>query len=75
LVLDPTNIIGVGNFGIVYKGIAKGEEIAVKGPSVDCPKSTFKAFVAEICILCHLGSHENIVEFVGAYTEEMRKGL
>jgi len=68
------SILGAGNFGAVYKGVAKGKPAAIKQPKTDCPKGTFKSMLTEVKVLCYIGLHPNVVGFFGAYTKEINKG-
>jgi len=68
-------MLGMGNFGTVYKGIAKGFPAAVKKPHTDCPKNTFRSFLSEVKILCYIGEHAHVVKFLGAYTKEIQTGI
>ncbi|CAL8136900.1 unnamed protein product, partial [Orchesella dallaii] len=73
--IDTNNLLGFGKFGRVYKGTVKGKVAAVKRPNLYCSKATFKTFLCEINIYCYLGSHQNIVNFIGAYIKEINKGV
>jgi len=68
------SILGAGNFGTVYKGVAKGKPAAIKQPNKDCPKGTFKSVLTEVKVLSYIGLHPNVVGFFGAYTKEINKG-
>jgi len=68
------SILGAGNFGTVYKGVAKGKLAAIKQPNKDCPKGTFNSVLTEVKVLNYIGMHPNVVAFFGAYTTEINKG-
>ncbi|CAL8136846.1 unnamed protein product [Orchesella dallaii] len=75
LKVDTTDVIGAGNFGTVYKGVARGVSAAVKQPNKNCEKSTFKNALSEIKVMGYIGTHPHIVKFLGAYTKEIRRGF
>jgi len=72
--LETDFVLGRGNFGTVFKGTAKGKEAAIKQPNKDCPKDTFKSVLSEIKVLCYIGLHPNVLEFLGAYVDDIGKG-
>ncbi|CAL8068575.1 unnamed protein product [Orchesella dallaii] len=72
--IDHHCFLGTGNFGVVYKGTAKGIPAAIKQPNKNFPKVSFKSFLEEIKVHCHIGDHAHIVGFLGAYTKEINKG-
>ncbi|CAL8121410.1 unnamed protein product [Orchesella dallaii] len=74
LYIDQHCLLGTGNFGVVYKGTAKGIPAAIKQLNKNCSKASFKSFLEEIKVHCYIGNHENVVEFLGAYTKEIHKG-
>ncbi|CAL8112443.1 unnamed protein product [Orchesella dallaii] len=76
------NIIGKGNFGLVYKATcsisAENDSVlsvAVKIPHPNCAKESFKSLLSELKILSYVGSHPNVVGFVGAYIKEIGRGI
>ncbi|CAL8068308.1 unnamed protein product [Orchesella dallaii] len=72
--IDCQVILGTGQFGIVYKGTVRERLAAIKIPTGNCGKETFKNILSEVRVLCHLGNHQHIVSFLGAYVQEIRKG-
>lgn len=72
--------LGSGAFGIVYKAIAK-EINSVEAETVVAVKTTkklatnemLKALVVELKIMVHLGQHLNIVNLLGAVTQNIAK--
>ncbi|ODM86984.1 Platelet-derived growth factor receptor beta, partial [Orchesella cincta] len=75
-----TLVLGSGTFGTVYRGSAKRRNkdrettVAVKTTNSSSPSTAVSGMISEIKVLSHLGEHENIVNLVGAYTKEIRKG-
>jgi len=76
--------IGSGNFGLVHKGSltsryitlnAVGKPIAIKVPKQDLEVEVFKNVLREVKIMAHVGSHENVVCFIGACTENIRRRI
>jgi len=69
--LDVNNSIGRGAFGVVYKALWKGREVAVKvlGLPYGKDEKLLKTFQKEATVLAKL-SHDNIVEFYGACIRE-----
>jgi len=78
--------LGCGEFGVVYKGFYKAPNsdptearriIAIKTVKEDMELVHVKSFLAEIKTMAFVGSHENIVEFIGACIEriEMSKWI
>eukprot|EP00252_Welwitschia_mirabilis_P017681 TRINITY_DN3913_c0_g1_i1.p1 TRINITY_DN3913_c0_g1~~TRINITY_DN3913_c0_g1_i1.p1 ORF type:complete len:406 (+),score=69.83 TRINITY_DN3913_c0_g1_i1:950-2167(+) len=66
---DPQNRIGVGGFGIVYKGILKdGTEVAVKKLSAQS-KQGIREFLTEIATISD-AKHKNLVRLYGCCVEE-----
>nr|CAI5818223.1 unnamed protein product [Callosobruchus analis] len=65
--LELEEVIGVGGFGKVYRGLWEGREVAVKAarqdPDAD-PEVTLENVIKEAKLFCLL-DHENIVSLVG----------
>ncbi|CAH1957186.1 unnamed protein product [Acanthoscelides obtectus] len=65
--LELEEVIGVGGFGKVYRGLWEGREVAVKAarqdPDAD-PEGTLENVIKEAKLFCLL-DHENIVSLVG----------
>lgn len=60
---------------MVYKGKVNSLDVAIKTTKPKCAGSTLKSLLSEIKTMIYIGKHENAVEFIGAYTAELRKGL
>lgn len=58
-------MVGEGSFGVVYRGIWKGKDVAVKNITTEAER---KAFTVEVRQLSRV-SHENIVRLYGACTK------
>jgi len=52
---------------------AVGTRIAIKVPKQDLEVEAFKNVLREVKIMAHVGSHENVVGFIGACTQNIRK--
>jgi len=75
--------LGLGAFGRVVKAEAttglKGREtittVAVKMARDKNNVAALEALVSELKILIHLGSHENVVNLLGACTKNISRGF
>ena len=66
LIIDDSNELGRGSFGVVMKGEWNGMDVAVKVLHLKkLTKQEQKDFVKEIRILALLGKHQNIVQLYG----------
>ena len=74
------NICGKGNFGAVYKGVARG--LFYRGSETDVAMKTIldvtnhndtDCFLAEIKLLSNLKMHCNLVNMLGSYTSSIRE--
>ncbi|ODM89156.1 Astacin-like metalloprotease toxin 1 [Orchesella cincta] len=74
ITIDVEQLLGSGAFGVVYAGTAKGIKAAIKVPKPGCSLETFKSFLSEVKVMGYLGSHENILGFIGAYVNEIQYG-
>lgn len=79
--LDLYKPIGKGQSGTVYLGEVYKTELNGHFGSVafKCSDSSssildIKNFLSEIKILSYIGHHENIICFIGAYTEKLDRG-
>lgn len=65
--LQLEEVIGIGGFGKVYRGIWKGQQVAVKAArqDVDQPTSAVMANVLQEAKLFWLLNHENIISMMG----------
>ncbi|KAJ8904932.1 hypothetical protein NDN08_001445 [Rhodosorus marinus] len=63
-------LIGQGGFGAVYKGLFRGEIVAIKKAHANTLKSrkAIEEFQREVAVLCAL-NHPNILRFMGACTQ------
>jgi len=69
-------LLGKGEHGAVYSGnIASCKEsVAVKTTCLSLSAESAKQLLAEIKILIYVGKHENVINFIGAYTAEKVTG-
>ncbi|ODM92340.1 Fibroblast growth factor receptor 1 [Orchesella cincta] len=65
LFIDIDNILGKGNFGTVYKGRAKGKDVAIK--LLNNSSATNDSLISELKVLSSIGKHKNVVGFIGAW--------
>ena len=74
------NICGQGNFGTVYKGVARG--LFYRGSETNVAMKTIQdvtnhndtdCFLAEIKLLSNLKMHCNLVNMLGSYTSSIRE--
>jgi len=74
--LDTSVLIGKGEHGAVYSGNISNrkENVAVKTTCLSLSVSSAKRLLTEIKILIHVGNHENVINFIGAYTAEKFTG-
>jgi serine/threonine protein kinase len=75
--LDKSDPIGSGNFSVVYRALVKSrdQQVAVKCPLTTTDAKEFKAMLSEIKLMIHIGTHENIVAFIGACTQSIQQSL
>ena len=78
--LRLTKQLGAGEFGVVYKAIARGIQkceqetiVAVKMLKNGADDELVRALVAELKIMIYLGPHPNVVDLLGAVTENIHK--
>jgi len=75
---DQRSILGQGQFGIIYNGQCErnGEitSVAFKTSKDSENVQSVKSLLAEIKLLIYIGSHPNIIELIGAYTEQIQDG-
>jgi len=78
LVVDKNEILGSGEFGIVFKGRIRHEEVvAVKTTSTSkgaADNMYLKSLLYELKVLIYLGEHDHIVRLQGAYTSRLASG-
>ncbi len=69
----PEDVLGKGAFGIVYKGVYRGQAVAIKTMS-DVEESNMARFRDEILLMRDL-RHENIVVMIGAVWSDVLMAL
>ncbi|CAL8075527.1 unnamed protein product [Orchesella dallaii] len=79
--LESNALLGSGAFGTVVRGIIRnfkgtGEDVsvAVKTTKLSSPPTAITGMMSEIKVLGYLGKHDQIVNLIGAYTKEIRRG-
>eukprot|EP00927_Polykrikos_kofoidii_P032110 TRINITY_DN27448_c0_g1_i1.p1 TRINITY_DN27448_c0_g1~~TRINITY_DN27448_c0_g1_i1.p1 ORF type:complete len:921 (+),score=153.86 TRINITY_DN27448_c0_g1_i1:65-2827(+) len=72
LIIDPSRVLGIGSFGMVFSGRFCGAPVAVKAPRAllhnQGDKVVFESFLNEFRILRRL-RHPNIVSLIGAIVD------
>ena len=63
--------LGKGQYGQCFKIKFDGREVAVKTTKSKLDRVCFKAFLKEAKLMAYIGKHENVVEFLGAYVDEI----
>jgi len=75
---DQRSILGQGQFGIIYNGQCErngeNKSVAFKTTKDSTNVQSLKSLLAEIKLLIYIGSHPNIIELIGAYTEQIQNG-
>ncbi|ODM94346.1 Vascular endothelial growth factor receptor 1 [Orchesella cincta] len=78
----PTSPLGCGTFGTVYRAIlcrnTEGKNIPVAVKTTNPTFSNvehFKALLSELKIMTVIGNHKNIVNLIGACTEDIKKRI
>jgi len=74
LCIGENLILGIGEFGIVYKGRLGDQNVAVKTVKPGVEKVYLKSLMLELKILMLLRNHENIINLVGAQTSTLASG-
>ncbi|ODM99387.1 Vascular endothelial growth factor receptor 2 [Orchesella cincta] len=72
--VDQKSLLGSGAFGMVLKGKVYGRPVAVKTVNRFADKSYLQALLSELKIMIYIGKHDSIVELVGAFTSQLRRG-
>lgn len=72
--------MGAGAFGIVVKGTAYGIQahedettVAVKTVKPNADNEVMRALISELKIMIHMGQHLNVVNLLGAVTNNIAK--
>lgn len=85
LEIDLTKVLGSGEYGLVLYGLYKNanpvngstpvvKPVAIKTTKpISSGKEHFKALLSELKIMAYLEHHANIVNLVGANTQNLRK--
>ncbi len=75
--LDESMLLGAGAFGSVClaKVVTNGKECSSAVKKANQTSESLKSLMSEIKVLTYLGTHENIVGLVGAYTAELTRGI
>ena len=68
-----SKILGKGEFGIVTKGKIGRAPVAIKTVKKTADIAYLKALLSELKIMCFVGQHDNIVNLIGACTENIHK--
>lgn len=68
------SVIGFGKFGIVYKAAIDNNTVAVKVPKKTCNKQYYKLLLMEVKIHSNVGLHDNVLQFIGASTKDIKNG-
>jgi serine/threonine protein kinase len=71
------NKIGEGEFGVVFKGIFRGNTCAVKmlKRGIKRDSSQYRRMLMELSILAIVKPHTNVIRVLGACLEDMSKPL
>ena len=69
LSVDETKVLGEGFYGVVYRGIYHGQDVAVKRLRPNIPDNALAKFLSEVQILSEL-KNNFIVRYLGAVFEE-----
>ncbi|GLJ17422.1 hypothetical protein SUGI_0303170 [Cryptomeria japonica] len=71
---DESNLLGVGNFGSVYKGILRdGKIVAIKALNLQ-NEEAHKSFITECKVLGRI-RHRNLIKIISAFSYPGFKGL
>lgn len=73
---DYQSSLGEGQFGIVLRGKLQTKQgpfpVAVK-TTKDSDASQLRSLLSEIKLMTYIGKHENIVNLIGAITQDLKK--
>jgi len=78
LLTDETTTLGTGNFGTVMKGTVTINHETIPAAVKTVKKKGvhyFKALLTELKIMAFIGKHPNIVNLIGACTQNLRKRM
>jgi len=79
LLIDNSSIIGYGQFGVVFRGKLtrpgdnEGVLVAVKTLKPYADKEYLLALLREVKLMIHVGSHPNVLEFIGCCTDKLNE--
>lgn len=81
--LDAKAPLGMGEYGIVYKGTILGRlgsdgdptPVAIKTIKPSAGVQCLRSLLKEIKVMLHVGKHANIACLIGCCTENIRKGI
>ena len=68
------DILGSGQFGIIFKGECMKKVVAVKTVTPHADKEYIKSLLNELKVMIHIGQHPGIVNLIGAQTGQLRQG-
>lgn len=72
--LDTNELLGSGEFGMVYKATYLDKDVAVKTLKPGAGKRYLEALLSELKVLIYIKGHLNVTEIIGAYTKELSRG-
>lgn len=74
--IDPSVVLGTGAYAVVLQGVLHKNnddiKVAIKTAKPMDDVSFFKALLSELKIMGFIGTHQNIVNLVGAYTRSIQ---
>ena len=65
--LEKSQLLGSGQFGEVFQGTYRGEQVAIKTLKGDTSSDSIDEFLAEAQVMTEM-KHPNIVQFIGVGT-------
>jgi Protein tyrosine and serine/threonine kinase len=65
LSVDQSEPLGRGEYGVVYKGVYAGQEVAVKHMLKSCDDDAMREFLAEAELMERISDHRNVLRFIG----------
>eukprot|EP01091_Cochliopodium_minus_P012953 TRINITY_DN4053_c0_g1_i1.p1 TRINITY_DN4053_c0_g1~~TRINITY_DN4053_c0_g1_i1.p1 ORF type:complete len:919 (-),score=241.13 TRINITY_DN4053_c0_g1_i1:62-2818(-) len=70
LEVDTKNPVGVGSFGIVYRGVWRNTEVAIKKLIKSLNNEQLEQFILEAQLLREVSNHKNIINLFGVCVEK-----